>query len=62
VRIEKSQRVVLRDDSGELVSARPGEEFVRRDGTTAGYTLKSADASSGKVTLEGQEFVMYAPR
>lgn len=60
IRISESQRVTLRDDSGELVSAKPGEEFLRRDGTTAGYTLKSVDPSSGTVTLEGQEFVMHA--
>lgn len=62
VSIAKSGRVTLRHESGELVSARPGEEFLLRDGLSAGYTLKSVDSKSGDVTLEAYRYVMYSPR
>ena len=60
VRISKSQRVTLRDESGELVSAKPGEEFLLRNGLSAGYSLESVDVRSGTVTLGQKEFVMHA--
>src|SRR5690349_4933709 len=43
VAIEKSQRVILRDEFGDFLSARPGEEFVRRDSTETNWKLKSVD-------------------
>ena len=62
VSIAKSGRVTLRDESGELVSARPGEEFLLRDGLSAGYRLKSVDRVSGDVTLEAHQYVMHSQR